>query len=192
MAISIQRGLEWRYCLLLFLVWMLRWLISRFSLMYFFTCVVGVGSAFFHGTLLYAGQVNFVVNVCIIAQWLDVRWNSDDVVYYVLGIYYHPHSRRWNREYLFDPVGHFIRSGLLRDPLSRFVGGILVRFFLLLGAYVTAFQIHFAVLCIWTLQKLTRLSYEKPSIEETKQFPHIALFMIIASFSFWVCVLHFQ
>jgi hypothetical protein len=55
-----------------------------------------------------------------------------------------------------------------------------------LGAYVTAFQVHFAVLAIWTLQSLLRLSFEKPPPSKTSKFPMIALIMILASFSFWV------
>jgi len=128
----------------------------RFYFLYAATCLVGLGSAFFHGTLLYIGQMCDELPMI----WFIMMWGYILIQLKVSG-----------------SGTLLILAGLL---YSFFISVVHYQ-----GAYVTAFQVHFGILVFFCCLKILFLFKEQKKPVHSK-FPLISAGCMILAFSFWL------
>jgi len=133
----------------------------RFFVINFITCLVGFGSAAFHGTLLIFGQMCDEISMLwyIVVLAFIITQTTTDKTGIMLIISFAMYA--W-----FCSVVHY------------------------LGAFVIAFQIHFGVLVVLCALQLRRAGRnEKRSFYS--HYPYYSVFLFLCSFTFWLIDQHY-
>jgi dihydroceramidase len=120
--------------------------------------VVGLGSAYFHGTLLYTGQMWDEIPM----MWCALTWM------YIL----------------FDMDSPYA-GGNMKFGLGIFVYSVAASLIHYMGAYTTAFQVHFGIL---TVIGTMRMFYERSRMGEHdfSYMPFYFVFGFLLSFGLWL------
>jgi len=129
----------------------------RFLLIHIITIIVGVGSALFHGTLLISGQM----------------WDEVPMLWFIISLGYILLQLNIDGNRLFTILGCVFYASLCS----------VVHY---LGAYVLAFQAHFAFLIVLCSYKLRTITLKEKSIAAYTYFPRAARIILIFSVAFWL------